>query len=127
MKHSVFSPSTAVLMDSELASKMLVLVEGKILALAWVADDFQAPEGVEIQREFQWSIGRGVMLSIQPSALTTLVQHPKLKYIDAASRINSPRPLNDTSRILSDVDRAHQGLQNALPQDYTGKGVLVGI
>ncbi|MFM1898456.1 MAG: hypothetical protein RL577_696 [Bacteroidota bacterium] len=126
-KHSVLSPSTAVLLDPELASRMYVLVDGKILALAWVAEDFQAPEGVRIEREFDWSIGRGVTLSIEPFALSALVQHPKLKYIDAASRINSPRPLNDTSRILSDVDRAHQGLQNDLSQDYTGKGVLVGI
>lgn len=122
LKHSVLSPSTAVLLDPELASSMYVLVDGKILALAWVAEDFQAPEGVRIEREFDWSIGRGVSLSIEPRVLPLLIQHPKLNYIDAASRINSPRPLNDTSRILSDVDRAHKGLQNDLPQDYTGKG-----
>ncbi len=106
---------------------MQILVDGNLLALAWVTEDFQAPGGVEIRSEFNWEIGRGVSLSIRPESLADLVRDPGLKYLDVGSRINSPRPLNDTSRILSDVDRAHAGAQNGLPSNYTGKGVLVGI
>lgn len=126
-RNSVASPSTAVLLDPELAPSMCVLVDGTIRALAWVSPEFEAFEGVQVVREFNWSIGRGVSLAVEPAALPRLVEHKEVLYVDAASRINSPRPLNDTSRILSDVDRAHKGTQYGLPVDYTGKGVLVGI
>jgi hypothetical protein len=56
-----------------------------------------------------------------------IIEHSGLIYLDVSSRLNSPKPLNDTARIHSRVDKAENGVSNGLSQNYTGKGVVVGI
>lgn len=56
-----------------------------------------------------------------------IIDHPGLIYLDVSSKLNSPKPLNDTARIHSRVDKAENGIANGLSQNYTGKDVIVGI
>lgn len=66
-------------------------------------------------------------IRFQPNLLPKVLNLPGLVYIDIASRINSPRKNNDTSRQLSKVNIVEQGQLNGYVNNYTGKGVMVGI
>ena len=68
-----------------------------------------------------------VHLKFDENNINQIIHHPGLVYLEVSSKLNSPKPLNDTARIHSRVDKAENGLNNGLSQNYTGKGVVVGI
>lgn len=59
-----------------------------------------------------------------------LLKFPNLKdvlYVEAATTANSARYKNDIERQMTLSDKVQNGLQNSLPKNYTGKGVIIGI
>jgi minor extracellular serine protease Vpr len=59
--------------------------------------------------------------------LSNLKKIPGIIYIEKSTYANAARIKNDIERQSSKVDKVHAGLQNGLPLNYTGKGVIVGI
>lgn len=47
--------------------------------------------------------------------------------LDVCGRLNSPRPLMDTVKVITGADRLHRGLQEGLPLNIKGQNVIVGI
>lgn len=62
-----------------------------------------------------------------PKDVKSVISDDYLFYLDMSSRLNAPRPHNDTSRIMSNVDKVEFGINYSLKQNYTGKNSLVGI
>lgn len=50
-----------------------------------------------------------------------------VEYAELSNYANAARFKNDLERQLTQVDKVQNGLQNSLPLNYTGKGVIVGI
>ncbi len=50
-----------------------------------------------------------------------------IQYLELATRANAARFKNDIERQFTSVDKVQNGLQNSLPMNYSGKGVVVGI
>ncbi len=63
----------------------------------------------------------------KPHNLPLVLSDENLIYLDISGRLNAPRILNDTSRILSEVNKVENGVANGLKQNYTGQNSLVGI
>ncbi len=68
-----------------------------------------------------WSV------SIPEKSLLCFNNIPGIRYVEAACRSNAVRFKNDTERQLTQVNKVQNGLQNSLPRNYSGKGVIVGI
>ncbi len=68
-----------------------------------------------------------IHIRFKPENIESLLNDDGIFYMDLSSRLNAPRPLNDTSRYLSNVDKAELGIINGLKQNYTGKNTIVGI
>lgn len=64
---------------------------------------------------------------LNENGLLDLVNDENIEYIDISWRLNAPRTLNDTARVLSKVNEVQNGLQNGLPMNYLGTDVVVGI
>lgn len=47
--------------------------------------------------------------------------------LEVCGRLNSPRPLMDTVKVITGADRLHRGIQEGLPLNIKGKNVVVGI
>lgn len=128
--NQTLSPTAQLLINPELRDAFIPKFQGKFHAQAIVNELFisentefivtriQDPEIVE------YSI---VHLKFDENNINQIIHHPGLVYLEVSSKLNSPKPLNDTARIHSRVDKAENGLINGLSQNYTGKGVVVGI
>lgn len=71
----------------------------------------------------------GKVWSIQatPDLFNRLIELPGILYVDMSSRANSSVIKNDTTAILSKVDKVWAGASNGLSSNFTGKNVIVGI
>ncbi len=52
---------------------------------------------------------------------------PCIQYAEIASKANAARFKNDIERQSTSVDKVQSGIQNGLPLNYSGKGIVVGI
>lgn len=86
-------------------------------------DSFMNAAGIIVNARF------GEIRSVQfaPDKLTLLRKMPCILYIEAATRANAARFKSDVERQTTSVDKVQSGLANSLPQNYKGKGVIVGI
>ena len=152
-KFSKYSTSTAMLIGFEKApfsgdewvsqSKLFPTFDGYYHAWAVVhadsitefVEDCKSYQIAVIEHENTYSmhnishdqIGNLIHVRFKPESVKNVMNLKGLRYLDVASRINSPKPLNDTSRMLSKVNIVENGLQNGYQNNYTGKGVMVGI
>lgn len=80
-------------------------------------------EGILVNAKF------GNILSVQllPEKLDLLNKIPCVTFIEISTRANAARIKNDIERASTSVDKVQQGLNNGLPANYSGKGVIVGI
>jgi subtilisin family serine protease len=126
----ILSPSAQIFSDPSLRTALVPSYNGKFDAQMLVNEEFVVPSGVDLLSEIPDKDNANLrLLHIQFDATfwNSLIESEGLLYIDVSSRINSPRMLNDTARIHSRVHLAEEGLQNNLSQNYTGKGVMVGV
>ena len=68
-----------------------------------------------------------IHIRFKPDVLESLLGDDNIYYLELSSRLNAPKPLNDTSRYMSMVDKVELGINNGLKQNYTGKNTIVGI
>jgi len=129
-KKQILSPSAQLFSDESLRNTLIPRFEGKYDAQILVDEYFKLPPTVERLSSIPDPESPNQMLlhiQFDESDWTSIIQQNGLIYCDVSAKINSARPLNDTARIQSRVDLAENGLQNGLSQNYTGKGVLVGV
>ena len=129
-RFQVLSPSAQLFTNPVLRSSLVPTFDGKYDAQLLVNSDFILPSQVELLSEIndQEILGNRIIhVRFDEGDWTSLINQEGLVYIDLSAKINSPRPLNDTARVHSRVDLAENGLQNQLSQNYTGKGVLIGV
>lgn len=72
-------------------------------------------------------IGTIYTVMMPSSALSLLPTLKSVEYAELSNTANAARFKNDTERALTKVDKVQNGLQNSLPRNYSGKGVIVGI
>ncbi|NBU04239.1 MAG: hypothetical protein EBT60_08060, partial [Bacteroidetes bacterium] len=129
-RFQVLSPSAQLFTNPVLRSSLVPTFDGKYDAQLLVSSDFILPSQVELLSEINDQEIQGnriIHVRFDEGDWTSLINQEGLVYIDLSAKINSPRPLNDTARVHSRVDLAENGLQNQLSQNYTGKGVLIGV
>jgi len=129
-KRQILSPSAQLFNSETLRKTLIPRFDGKFDAQVLVDDLFEVPASISVLSEIQdpESFSQRLLhIQLSENEWLPLLQQPGLIYVEVSSKINSARPLNDTARIQSRVDMAEKGLQNQLSQNYTGKGVLVGI
>ena len=128
--NQTLSPTAQLLINPELRDPFIPKFQGKFHAQAIVNELFISENNEFIVTRIQdpeiaeYSI---VHLKFDENNINQIIHHPGLVYLEVSSKLNSPKPLNDTARIHSRVDKAENGLNNGLSQNYTGKGVIVGI
>lgn len=84
-------------------------------------------ENLPVFNSREVEFGQLFHIRFKPESFKNVLILSGLSYLDVASRVNSPRFLNDTSRILSKVNIVENGRLNGYQNNYTGKGVMVGI
>jgi minor extracellular serine protease Vpr len=72
-------------------------------------------------------IGNIWSVMIPEKSLSLLSSIKTIEYAELSSFANAARFKNDLERQLTQVDKVQNGLQNSLPKNYSGKGVIVGI
>lgn len=126
----VLSPSAQIFTNIDLRKSLIPRFDGYYDAQILVDNRFRMPNLVRLLSTISDSeIANQRLIHVQflDAQWEELITQDGLIYLDISAKINAPRPLNDTARIHSRVDLAENGLQNKLSQNYTGKGVLVGI
>lgn len=68
-----------------------------------------------------------ITFSIPFDQILFLNNHYVFKYIEISNKINSLRKKNDEENKLTKVDKIHDGINNSLPQNYTGTNTIIGI
>jgi subtilisin family serine protease len=129
-RHQILSPSAQIFANPSLRYSLTPKFDGKFDAQIMVDESFDLPKNIELLSDIQdpeQASQRLLHIRFMELDWDELVAQTGLIYLDVSSKINSPRPLNDTARIHSRVDLAENGIQNQLSQNYTGKGVLVGV
>ena len=112
-----FNSDKNVLFSTEGYYPCLALVNGS------ATDSSFSERGIIISAKFGniWS------LRIPIASLESLKDIRGIEFAELSSPINSARIKNDIERQLTKVDKVQNGLQNSLPKNYSGKGVIVGI
>lgn len=126
----VLSPSAQLFNDAELRSTLVPTFNGKYDAVLLVNSNFTLPKNIEILSQIndKHNTDNSIFhVQFVQSQWDDLISAEGLLYLDLSTRINNPRPLNDTAREHSRVHLAENGIQNQLTQNYTGKGVLIGV
>ena len=129
-KSQVLSPTAQLFTNLSLRNALIPTFDGKYDAQLLVDGHFELPDKVELLSSIHDPENpsyRLLHVRFAEDGWQSLILQSGLIYLDISAKINSARPLNDTARIHSRVDLAENGLQNQLSQNYTGKGVLVGI
>ncbi len=125
-----FSPTAQIFSNPQLRDPFITQFDGYFHAHAIVNETFLNDNIHLIQSRYndpENSNHHIVHLKFTAENWSQIAEHTGLIYVDVSSRLNSPKPLNDTARIHSRVDKAENGISNGLSQNYTGKGVIVGI
>ena len=126
----LLSPSAQIFVNPSLRNSLVPKFDGKYDAQLLVNEEFTLPIKVDLLSEIDDLETRGnrfIHVRFNENDWAALINQKGLLYIDLSAKINSPRPLNDTARVHSRVDLAENGLANQLSQNYTGKGVLIGV
>ncbi len=94
-----------------------------ILVNELASDSIFKANGIFVNGKFGqvWSIAFDARLVNAVQAL------PCISYIELANKATAARYKNDVERVATSVDKVQAGLQNSLPLNYSGKGVVVGI
>lgn len=71
--------------------------------------------------------GNILSLQLNEENLVFLTTLSCVKHIETSTKANSARLKNDIERNSTSVDKVQDGLNNLLPKNYNGKGVIVGI
>lgn len=130
VKSQILSPSSQLFQNPALRQVLVPQFDGKYHAQLLVDESFYMPNQVDILSEIaDAELPNAKLLHIRFNAndWSSLIEQPGLLYLDVSASINRAHPLNDTARVHSRVDLAENGLQHQLSQNYTGKGVLVGV
>ena len=126
----LLSPSAQIFANPSLRNSLVPKFDGKYDAQLLVNEEFTLPIKVDLLSVIDDLETRGnriIHVRFNENDWASLINQKGLLYIDLSAKINSPRPLNDTARVHSRVDLAENGLANQLSQNYTGKGVLIGV
>lgn len=97
---------------------------GRVAALVQLQD---AAVGIPGGFMTEGVFGDIVSIRINSSELKLLAKEPNIRFVDVACRLNRVKLLNDTTRIVSQVNEVQNGISNGLPLNYRGSGVVVGI
>lgn len=101
--------------------------DNKVYGMAMINSNFKLNQ-IEIQGfELISQIDSIITFSVPISHITRLIDHSMLKYIELSNKMNSLRKQNDEENKFTKVDKLHDGINNALPQNYTGANTIVGI
>ena len=94
-----------------------------VLVNALASDSIFKANGIFVNGKFGqvWSI------AFDASRFDMVQQLPCISYIELANKAAAARYKNDVERVATSVDKVQAGLQNSLPLNYSGKGVVVGI
>ena len=128
--NQILSPTAQIFTNPELRNQLIPKFDGSYHAQVLVRESFIADNADLIKSSFidpENANYRIAHLVFTSESWNQIIEHPGLIYLDVSSKLNSPKPLNDTARIHSRVDKAENGITNGLSQNYTGKGVVVGI
>jgi minor extracellular serine protease Vpr len=114
-------------LEPQTSAAMLLSNNGMTHALIKVfpeaTDSLLNAHGIIINSKFGniWSIQLPVDRLNQLGCLSCI------QYAEISSRANAARFKNDIERKATSVDKVQDGLNNGLPLNYSGKGVVVGI
>ncbi|MCO6495973.1 MAG: S8 family peptidase [Bacteroidetes bacterium] len=100
---------------------------GEIPALILVDKDFDESTLFKNNIKLETKAGDVWSVLVPKEQLSILSQISGIKAIEPALRINATQMKMDSVRKVMNVERVHNGLANGLPQNFTGKGVIVGI
>lgn len=114
-QHSVKMP--LILTNAMGEVPVLILVDEKIDIAALNQYDVR----IETKAGNVWSV------LVPQSNLSVLSSIQGVKAIEPALRINAAQMKMDSVRKVMNVDKVHNGLLNDLPDNFKGKGVIVGI
>ncbi len=123
-QNNLSNSSRIALADKDYA---LVNTTGETHALVFVnelaTDSIFKANGIFVNGKFGqvWSI------SFDSNLFNKVQSLPCIAYIELANKATAARYKNDLERQATSVDKVQNGLQNSLPLNYTGKGVIVGI
>lgn len=95
-----------------------------VAALVQVSNE-QLPltQAVQLVSDF----GKIKSVWLDSAGMIALLADENVEYVDLAWRCNASRKLNDTARILSNVDAVQFGASNGLNMNYLGTNVITGI
>lgn len=126
----ILSPTAQLFENLELRNQFIPKFDGKYHGQAIVNELFKSDNSELIMSSIidPENVDQYIVhLAFIEQGFYQIINHPGLIYLDVSSKLNSPKPLNDTARIHSRVDKAENGIANGLSQNYTGKDVIVGI
>ena len=107
--NQTLSPTAQLLINPELRDPFIPKFQGEFHAQAIVNELFISENNEFIVTRIQdpeiaeYSI---VHLKFDENNINQIIHHPGLVYLEVSSKLNSPKPLNDTARIHSRVDKA---------------------
>ncbi|MSP57271.1 MAG: hypothetical protein EXR17_00235 [Flavobacteriaceae bacterium] len=129
-RFNILGPGAQLFLDSVLRQKFVPQFDGFYHAHAIVANQFTGNNDCIVLSELQDPEeieNKIVHIQFTLKGWNLIQTSTEILYVDVSSKLNSPRPLNDTARIHSNVHFAEEGIKNGLIQDYTGKNVLIGV
>lgn len=105
----------------------LLIANRYIPALIQVKPDCSSDELSQFGILVNSKIGNIWSVMIPEKSLPLISTITKIEYAELSNYANAARFKNDIERQLTKVDKVQNGLQNSLPLNYSGKGVIVGI
>lgn len=96
-------------------------------AFAIIDSTFDEQQLIGLNIRIQSRLGNIITVLAPDSTITDIKLIKGVKYLEIADNQNASRMKNDIERSLTKVDLVHDGLNNSLPRNYTGKGVIIGI
>lgn len=100
---------------------------GEIPTLILVNSAINESEITQLHIKVETKAGNVWSVLVPQSQLAYLSGVKGVEAIEPALRLNATHAKMDSVRKLMRVDQVHDGINNGLPQNFTGKGVIVGI
>ena len=113
----ILSPTAQIFADASLRKQLIPLFNGHYHAQAIINETFLLDNSDFIVSSLidpENPNYRIAHLIFTADNWNQIIEHSGLIYLDVSSRLNSPKPLNDTARIHSRVDKAENGIRNGL-------------
>ena len=121
------SNSSKISQYAHLQEQILKDEQGYFHALAYSMSNSCDSEMLRIGIKVNGHYGQVVSLQLTLEQLQLLKTIDCITYIEIASRNNASHFKNDIERQTTSVDKVQNGVNNGLPMNYSGKGVVVGI